>query len=166
MKRRSQHDRYKGFKALTNIEGGFCEKVAKRSLAIKFDFGPKIIFTSKTCLRNAFWESWTILWNYMIQLHRRQLCGFVIWWSLPLIQVADILRQKSRLFPITLWRKSVSQASSNGFGSLNLLVNIFGDGFVVKKLLLETRWERQQRAYSDNPYDIKEIDVILSSFVG
>ena len=25
----------------------------------------------------------------------------------------------------------VSQASSNGFGSLNLLVNTFGDGFVV-----------------------------------
>ena len=93
----------------------------------------------------------------LIQLHRRQLCGFVIWWSLPLIQVADILRQKSRLFPITLWRKSVSQASSNGFGSLNLLVNIFGDGFVAKKLLLKTRWERQQRAYSDNPYDIKKI---------
>ena len=70
------------------------------------------------------------------------------------------------LFPITLRRKSVSQASSNGFRSLNLLVNIFGDGFVAKKLLLETRWERRQRAYSDNPYDIKEIDVSLSSFVG
>lgn len=59
----------------------------------------------------------------------------------------------SRLFPITLLRKSVSQASSNGFGSLNL----FGDGFVAKKLLLKTRSERQQRAYSDNPYDIKKI---------
>ena len=46
-----------GIQSLTKIEGGFCEKVAKRSLAIKFDFGPKIIFTSKTCLRNAFWES-------------------------------------------------------------------------------------------------------------
>ena len=46
-----------GIQALTKIEGGFCEKVAKRSLAIKFDFEPKIIFTIKTCLRNAFWES-------------------------------------------------------------------------------------------------------------
>ena len=46
-----------GIQALTKIGGGFCEKVAKRSLAKKFDFEPKIIFTIKTCLRNAFWES-------------------------------------------------------------------------------------------------------------
>ena len=49
-----------GIQALTKIEGGFHDKVAKRSLAIKFDFGPKIIFTSKkcfTCLRDAIWES-------------------------------------------------------------------------------------------------------------
>ena len=49
-----------GIQALTKIEGGFHDKVAKRSLAIKFDFGPKIIFTSKkcfTCLRDAIWEN-------------------------------------------------------------------------------------------------------------
>ena len=49
-----------GIQALTKIEGGFHDKVAKRSLAIKFDFGPKIIFTSKKCficLRDAIWES-------------------------------------------------------------------------------------------------------------
>ena len=46
--------------ALTKIEGGFRDKVAKRSLAIKFNFGLKIIFTIKTCrmcLWNAFWEN-------------------------------------------------------------------------------------------------------------
>ena len=88
------------------------------------------------------------------------------------IQVADILRQKNRSFLITLWRKSVSQASSNGFRSLNLLVNIFGDGFLAKKLLLETEVTETTKkqdifqAYSDNPYDIKKIHIVSNaSFV-
>ena len=49
-----------GIQALTKIEGGFHDKVAKRSPELKFDFGPKIIFTSKKCficLRDAIWES-------------------------------------------------------------------------------------------------------------
>ena len=33
-------------------------------------------------------------------------------------------------------KKISSQASSNGFGSLNLLVNIFGDGFVAEKIVI------------------------------